>query len=67
MVKKSLSRPMRKALRKAYRHLNTRERLELYISVIRTHRVSKQLKRTIRRAATKVAKQMIKKANKKRG
>ncbi len=67
MVKKALSKRMRKKLRKACHHLSSRERLELYISVIRTHRVSKQLQKTIQKAAKRVAKQMIKKAKKKRG
>ncbi len=61
-----MAKPVRKELKKAYRHLTPRQRLELYISVIRTHRVAHQLKQTIRRAAKKVAKQMIKKVNKKR-
>ncbi len=61
-----MAKPVRKQLKKAYRHLTPRERLELYISVIRTHRVAKQLKRTIQKAAKRVAKQMIKKVNKKR-
>lgn len=67
LTKKALSKPIKKALKKAYKHLSPRERLELYISVIRTHRVARQLNHTIRKAAKKVAKQMIKKANKKRG
>ncbi len=62
-----MAKPIKKALKKAYRHLTPRQRLELYISVIRTHRVAHQLKRTIQKAAKKVAKQMIKKVNKKRG
>lgn len=66
LVRKAMAKPVRKELKKAYRHLTPRQRLELYISVIRTHRVAHQLKQTIRRAAKKVAKQMIKKVNKKR-
>ncbi|XQP55003.1 MAG: hypothetical protein ACOQNV_02610 [Mycoplasmoidaceae bacterium] len=66
LIKKAMSKPIRKSLRKAYRHLTPTERLKLYISVIRTHRVAHQLKRTVQRAAKKVARQMIKKANKKR-
>ena len=66
VAKKALSKPIKKGLAKACKHLTPKEKFQLYIEVLKTYRVAYKVKRTITKTAKKVAKGIIRTAKQKR-
>lgn len=66
IAKKTLSDTTKQRLRKACKNLTIEQRTKLYIKALKKFKVQQQVNKTIKHTATKVAKKVIKAANKKK-